>query len=200
MTKRFRRRVERGERGVALVEFALVFPIFMTLVLGMFSGGLAYNRKNTLINAVREGARYGATLDPEGLPFLPDPAGAPGSSHGLDTWLYRVADAVQQNAEGELDTGTEALAICVAYVSPSGPNHGPPGDPVNDTVGHSLNRDNTGSSYGTSGPTAECFADNLGSADQRVQVEVTRKSDIQLLFFSIPVTLTSSSVMRFEVQ
>lgn len=198
-TERYQRRVERGERGAALLEFALIFPIFMTLALGMFSGGQAYNRKITMTNAAREGARYGATLDPTGF-TAPYPATTPSSDHGLDQWLFEVMDVVQQNAEGELDAGTEALGICVAYVNPSGPNHGPPGDPANDTAGHTLNRDNTGSSYGTSGPTAECFTDNLASTDQRVQVELTRKSDIQLLFFSIPVTLTSRSVMRFEVQ
>ena len=40
-----RLRSEPGERGAALVEFALILPVFMMLVLGMFSGGIAYNHK-----------------------------------------------------------------------------------------------------------------------------------------------------------
>jgi hypothetical protein len=35
----------------------------MALVLGMFTGGLAYNRKISMTNAVREGSRFGATLE-----------------------------------------------------------------------------------------------------------------------------------------
>jgi hypothetical protein len=197
-TERFRRRVERGERGVALVEFALVFPVFMTLVLGMFYGGLAYNRKITMTNAAREAARYGATLNPAGLPFLPDPAGAPGSSHGLDTWLYRVADVVQQNAEDDLNTGTDGLRICVGFVHPAGGNHGAPGNPNNDKVSHTLIRDNSGSTFGASGPAAQCFADGGQGADKRVQIEVRRRSNIELLFFAVPVTITERAIVRFE--
>ena len=194
-TKRWRRRVERGERGVALVEFALVFPVFMTLVLGMFYGGLAYSRKITMTNAAREAARYGATLNPKSLPFLPDPAGAPGSSHGLDTWLYRVADVVQQNAEDDLNTGTDGLRICVGFVHPAGGVHGGPGDPNNDNVSHTLIRDNSGSAFGT---TPTCFADGGQASDKRVQIEVRRRSNIELLFFDVPVTITERATVRFE--
>lgn len=44
-----------GERGAALVEFAIVMPLLVMLVLGLFSGGLAYNRQLALTNGVREG-------------------------------------------------------------------------------------------------------------------------------------------------
>lgn len=193
MTRRWRRRVERGERGVALVEFALVFPVFMTLVLGMFSGGLAYNRKLTLTNAAREAARYAATLDLTGQPW--DTDGIAATAHSLDAWLYQVADAVQRNAENDLDAGVPALSICVAYVHPNGPTHTT--DP--DAAGHTLLRTNSGSSYGASGPAAQCFSDGITDGDEkRVHVEVSRRSDLQLLFFDIAVTLSSESVMRFE--
>lgn len=52
-----------SERGAALVEFALVLPIVTSLVLGMVSGGTAYHRKITMTDAIREGARFGATSD-----------------------------------------------------------------------------------------------------------------------------------------
>jgi TadE-like protein len=52
----------RGERGQGLVEFALVLPIFMFLLLIMLEFGLAYNRSMTLGLATREGARTGAAL------------------------------------------------------------------------------------------------------------------------------------------
>lgn len=53
--------VVASERGAALVEFALVLPILASLVLGMVTGGAAYHRKITMTDAVREGARFGAT-------------------------------------------------------------------------------------------------------------------------------------------
>ena len=50
------------ERGAALVEFALILPVFMILVLGTFTGAIAYNQKLDLAHAANEGARYGGTL------------------------------------------------------------------------------------------------------------------------------------------
>ena len=47
----------RGERGAAAVEFALVVPILLLLVLGIAEFGRAYNVSTTLSSAAREGAR-----------------------------------------------------------------------------------------------------------------------------------------------
>jgi Flp pilus assembly protein TadG len=44
-------------RGQALVEFALVFPILMLMLLGLFDLGRAVFTYNTITNAAREGAR-----------------------------------------------------------------------------------------------------------------------------------------------
>jgi Flp pilus assembly protein TadG len=54
-----RRRSDRG-RGQALVEFALVIPLFLLLVAGMIDFGLGLNTSITVTNAAREGARLGA--------------------------------------------------------------------------------------------------------------------------------------------
>jgi Flp pilus assembly protein TadG len=51
-----------GERGAALVEFAIILPLIFALILGLTTGGLSLSRKNSMTNAVREGARMGATL------------------------------------------------------------------------------------------------------------------------------------------
>ncbi len=44
------------------VEFALVLPLLLSLVLGLFTGGQAYTDKIALVEAVREGSRYGASF------------------------------------------------------------------------------------------------------------------------------------------
>ena len=46
-----------GERGQALVEFAIVLPVLMLLILGIVKGGLLYNNYLQLTDAVRSGAR-----------------------------------------------------------------------------------------------------------------------------------------------
>lgn len=52
------------DRGAALVEMALIMPILILVIFGVWSVARAYNVKNTMDHAVREGARFAATVDP----------------------------------------------------------------------------------------------------------------------------------------
>lgn len=45
------------DRGAAAVEFALVFPLLILLVLGIAEFGRAYNVQSTITAAARQGAR-----------------------------------------------------------------------------------------------------------------------------------------------
>ena len=56
----------RGDGGAALVEFAIIGPLVFALLLGMFTGGIALSRQNSMTSAIREGARLGATLTRDG--------------------------------------------------------------------------------------------------------------------------------------
>ena len=47
-------------RGQSLVEFALVLPIFLLLIMGVIDAGRLVYMNSTLSNAAREGARTGA--------------------------------------------------------------------------------------------------------------------------------------------
>ena len=51
------------ERGATAVEFALVLPILMLLVLGIMEFGRAYHVQTTLSNAARDGVRVMALED-----------------------------------------------------------------------------------------------------------------------------------------
>lgn len=53
----------RNSRGAVAVEFALVLPLLMMLLFGIITSGLSYTHAIGLTNAVREGARFGATDD-----------------------------------------------------------------------------------------------------------------------------------------
>ncbi len=49
------------ERGAVAVEFALVLPLLMALLVGIMTAGLGYNRILGVADGVHEGARFGAT-------------------------------------------------------------------------------------------------------------------------------------------
>ena len=85
-----------GERGAALVEFALLLPVLVSLVLGAITGGAAYNRQLSLTNAVREGSRFAATL--------------PGSASWASDVQTRTVDA----AGGDLASTDQ---VCVQLVN-----------------------------------------------------------------------------------
>lgn len=53
----------RTDQGTAAVEFALVFPLLIMLLIGMVTTGLVYFDHSSATNAVREAARYGAAAD-----------------------------------------------------------------------------------------------------------------------------------------
>ena len=167
------RKRSTSEDGAALVEFALLLPVFMALVLGMLSGGLIYNQKMDLTHSTREGARYGAAID-KATTF------ANGQS-----WASNVRDLVVARSGGDLTAGTGTTAgvstdgVCVALVS------GSPAAVVAPTA-----------TYSTSGST--CFTDTTGDTGTRVQVSARRPGKLEVLFFSRVMTLTSNASARFE--
>ena len=100
-------RPRRAERGAALVEFALILPVFMMLVLGTFTGATAYNQKLDLAHAAHEGARYGGTL-PEDQTTFTSPA---------TNWATAVQQVVVERSAGDLT----AAQVCVALVDGNPP-------------------------------------------------------------------------------
>jgi Flp pilus assembly pilin Flp len=49
----------RDNRGVAMVEFAIIVTLFLTIVAGIIDLGHAFYLQHIVTNASREGARYG---------------------------------------------------------------------------------------------------------------------------------------------
>lgn len=52
------RRIHRDDRGTSLVEFSLLLPVLLLLILGTINVALAVWQENTLAYAAREGTRY----------------------------------------------------------------------------------------------------------------------------------------------
>lgn len=94
----------RSEGGAATVELALVLPLVMAILLGIFTGGTAYFQKISLVDAVREGARYGASLQKDA------------GSGGLAAWKVKVTERVVNLSGGQLGPAD----VCVALVTPTG--------------------------------------------------------------------------------
>lgn len=63
MTERIAR-TRSNERGQALVEFALLLPVVMLILIGIVEFGRAWQAKQTLTDVAREGARLSVVGDP----------------------------------------------------------------------------------------------------------------------------------------
>lgn len=82
------------EQGAVAVEFALVLPLLVMLLLGITTAGLSYTRAIGLTNAVREGARFGATA----VADLPA------------TW---ASDVISRVRGTQFDDPSNATEVCV---------------------------------------------------------------------------------------
>jgi Flp pilus assembly protein TadG len=92
----------RRTRGQALVEFAIVLPVFLMLIVGMIDIGFGLFVKMSVINAAREGARAAVSA--------PDYSKVPAL----------VTSAVQSAASGtslDMSALQPPITVCVAAVS-----------------------------------------------------------------------------------
>lgn len=54
-----------ADRGASMIEFALVLPFLLLLILGMIELGLIFAQFNEIRHGAREGARYAAVSRPD---------------------------------------------------------------------------------------------------------------------------------------
>src|SRR5262249_30993240 len=150
-----------SERGAALVEFALLIPVFIMLLLGIVSAGTVYNHKLDLVHAAREGARYGATI--------PKDQCTPDTKCDGKTWAELVRAVVVDRSDGDVS----ADQVCVSLVS------GDDGTPVDATFTTKAD----GSSCYDDGNEDTGFR-------VQVRI-VRSTDEINGAFFRVPVTLSS---------
>lgn len=166
-----------GERGAALIEFALLLPLLLMLLLGIVSVGIAYNHQISITHAARESARFAATLPVTNFEAEPVP---------INAWLDAVATQAVQDAGGSLETSVPGRRVCVAYVHPS----------ATAPAVVTTSRVDVGGSV--TYPNAPCFADTRPTTERRVQVQVERETDLNVVVFSRTLTLSSEAISRFE--
>lgn len=165
---------ESDERGAQLVEFALILPILMALLLGIVTGGIAFSHNLSIDNAARETARYGATLPVAG---------------DMGAYLNQVADVAIRTSTGTLEDGAPGRIVCVAYVHPNG-------SAAHDQTTRVV-EDAAGARTVTNQP---CLLAGDGRPDdeRRIQITVEREADLVVFYFSRTLTITGQSVARFE--
>jgi Flp pilus assembly protein TadG len=109
---------DRGQRGTAMVELAVVLPLFLLLIFGIMEVGWLFAQQVEVRNGAREGARIAAVSAPD----IVDPTYSP-SSGGAFTYhdvTQRTCDAL------DLSTGTVSVTLTAS------------GDAVGDTAAISL--------------------------------------------------------------
>jgi Flp pilus assembly protein TadG len=92
----------------SIAEFAIALPLLVVLVVGIFDFGGAFNEKQELNNAVREGARFGASQPTNDLVYGTAPP-------SMDAVRYLVDAYLLANRINDCGLGTV-----------SRPNAGPP--------------------------------------------------------------------------
>lgn len=163
-----------GDRGVAVVEFALVLPVLMMLLLGTVSAAAAWNQSQGLGQGARVAARYASTLP------------LPAAAADMNSWLDGIADRAVAAGEGTMTAGVAGRAVCVAYVDPAG-------SAPDKTVNRRIDAAGTRASG-----VVPCFVDGQGDSERRVQVVLERDGFLDIGFYRQTLQMRRNVVYRYE--
>lgn len=102
------------ERGAAMVEFALVVPLLLLIVMGIVDVGRAYLVQTSVSNAAREGVRVMALSDDSAAAQSAAISAAPGLTPGLTA--SQVTFSAASCTPGTQVTAT--VSYPTAYITP----------------------------------------------------------------------------------
>lgn len=185
------------ERGAVIVELAMIVPILITLVLGMFEVGTAWSASQTVVQASRSGARTVSQLGTFGG------ADQQAVLAVISTFGDDVPD-IQRIIIFDASGGADLPAGCDVAGAPTGPcniyrsaDFTQAGNPTH----FDSNGDTAG--CGASGVSANWCPDGDRSSSQLSATEVGVYVEFEAervsgFFGSTPFTLTRTTVMRVE--
>jgi len=137
--------------GQALVEFSLVIPLFLSLLMGIFDFGRVVWASNSLASAAREGARFaivhgGSPMDPCPVGPLSLQYGDPPAASASCPYPSPSKQAVKNAALSAALAGGTSIAVAVCYGvgcsgdtdSTTGDGNNARGNPVTVTVSSQL--------------------------------------------------------------
>jgi Flp pilus assembly protein TadG len=171
-----RRTRGRQDDGAAAVEFALLFPIFMILALGLINGGIAFSRQINATQSVREASRYGATYDVV-------------AAGGMSSWLTAVDSALMTSAGNAANPIGGYDYRCVALIVRDNTGAIDPGRSA-------YKVDGGGVVTGTGCPSVS--TPNLGAGSKVVQTVLSRDVKFFVLFISPTLHLDGVSTTPYE--
>ena len=139
----------RRSRGQAMVEYAIIVPAFVLLLMGMLEFGFVFNHNLNLEYATREGARTGAALANGGTSNCPVAGNTDGASitnPDIDAYIIAAVQRVLTSPGSPIDI-TQVSTIKIWKNDPANP-----GVPISGEV-------NTWTNTGAgSGPTVDGVA------------------------------------------
>jgi len=119
-----RPRLSEGERGAALIEFALVLPLVLLLLFGMIDFGKAFNYWNDETHLANEAARY-AVVNKNPLP----------GGGSLETAIKQDADSAElRNGCSGCSIGTPGITVNFCFVNGTTAADTAAGQPLRATV------------------------------------------------------------------
>ncbi len=206
MTARLRRR--RNERGQGIVEFALLVPVFMLLLLGMLEFGFVFDHTLTIQYASREGARVGAALVFGGGPVASCGTGLNPASDDVDPNIIAAVVRVLDSPGSRVDP-TKVPTIRIYDADSSGNQIGSNVNVWTYAAGSGPTIDGRPIGYTrTSNGWPVCTRTNTGSPPDSIGVALTYTYDFQtalgsvLRFFGGPgfssVTVSDKTVMSMN--
>jgi len=162
------------DSGAAAVEFAILLPLFLVLVFGLITGGIAFERWINVTQGAREASRFGATYSFQ----------AAGST---EAWYTAVLNAAAENS-GITLTGPTAsdpadYFVCVAFRRGAEPATLLPASGIQ-----------TAGTFRTAG--TDCTGSTM--PDSRVEVLVVRRATFDWLFGGGDIPVTGDNTSRYE--
>ena len=111
---RVRRRTHpAAEDGQTVVEFALVAPLLLVLILGILQGGIAFNHFLVVTDAARAGSRQAIVARVSNVSIAQIQQAALTASGDLDQ--SKVGVTVSDPADPTLQTAGSAVTVTVTY-------------------------------------------------------------------------------------
>ncbi len=152
------------------MEFALLFPVFITLCIGMITFGFAFANWINVTQAARETSRFGATY-----PVSASPGG------DTDSWLDEVGAVAAESAGIDVATAdASSYFICIALFDTS--------------QSPAISEIRTWGSATSESTTCT----HSGITDSRVEVAIVKPSDVNWVFGGGHLPISGRNTSRYE--
>ena len=105
----------RRDRGQSLVEFAVLVPVFMLILIGMLEFGLMFNHDLTLQYASREGARVGSALGCGANTNSPTCDSALPTPQDVDTYVVAAVQRVLEASGSPISNNMAQIGSIIIF-------------------------------------------------------------------------------------